>query len=80
VVFHSIMSQYLAGDERDVLRGLLAQAGARATTDAPLARLALEVPRGATAPRLYLTLWPGNDRLALADAHPHGEHAQWHAA
>jgi hypothetical protein len=80
VVFHSIMWQYLAGDERDALRELLAQAGARATPDAPLARLALEVPRGAATPRLYLTLWPGNERLVLADAHPHGEHAQWHAA
>lgn len=71
VVFHSIVTQYLPERERELVEDLLAEAGARATAEAPLAHLAME-PAGGSA-GLWLTLWPGGEKRALGTAGYHGD-------
>ena len=75
VVFHSIVMQYVDADERERVAALLTEAGARATEDAPLARLMLE-PGGELAD-LRLTVWPGGEERLLAQAGYHGEPVRW---
>lgn len=75
VVFHSIVMQYVDADERDAIDLLFEGAGARATADAPLARLAFE-PAGAYA-ELRLTLWPGGEETLLAECGYHGQPVRW---
>jgi len=77
VVYHSIMWHYLADDTRRAARAAIKQAGTRATTDAPLAWLALEFEAEGQPPALTLTQWPGGLRRRLARAHPHGTSVTW---
>jgi hypothetical protein len=80
VVWHSIVWQYLAADERERVEQLLAAAGARATAGAPLHRLALEPHRVGVAEAGFavtLTSWPGGQTRVLADAGPHGPPVRW---
>jgi hypothetical protein len=73
VLVHSVVWQYLPAATRARIEAALAQAGAQASRDAPLARLGMEFhTRGAPA-ELRLTLWPGGVTRTLANAHPHGE-------
>lgn len=79
VVYHSIVQQYLPGPVRSSFQQAIAAAGQRASSAAPLAHLSME-PRqeqGATRYLLELTLWPGGEREALAEVHPHGNEAVW---
>jgi hypothetical protein len=75
VVWHSVVRQYLASDERDRLDALLAEAAARATDDAPLAHLAMEPDTSAFT--LTLTTWPGGRTDVLADVQGHGPPVVW---
>lgn len=60
VVFHSVVWQYLPESTRALVVATLDEAGARATTDAPLAYLRLEPAPVAYFPaQLRLTVWPG---------------------
>jgi hypothetical protein len=60
VVFHSIVWQYLPESTRALVHATLAEAGRRATTDAPLAYLRLEPAADTFFPaELRLTRWPG---------------------
>jgi hypothetical protein len=77
VLYHSVMWQYLPESTRDALREVIADAGARATRDAPLAWLAFEVAGADAQCELALTLWPGGTRRVLAAAHPHGRWVRW---
>ncbi len=77
VVFHSVVLQYLTRDERDRLRATIADAGARASSDAPLAWLRLEPPGKQLLFELRLTLWPGGEERLLALAGPHGRPVEW---
>ncbi|MCW2665180.1 MAG: hypothetical protein JWN57_142 [Frankiales bacterium] len=80
VVWQSVVRQYLAPDERERVTALLAQAGARASPEAPLAWLALEpeqVGAGEYAFRLTLTTWPGGEHRVLADCLGHGPPVTW---
>jgi hypothetical protein len=70
VIYHSIVSQYLSDGERDALFGGIAEAGARATADAPLAWLRME-PADDRA-NLDLTVWPGGEARHLARVGYHG--------
>jgi hypothetical protein len=70
VVFHSIVWQYLPRETKTRLRAALADAGARATTSAPVAWLRLE-PAGPVA-ELTLTTWPGGDETVLVQSGYHG--------
>ncbi|HEU0103059.1 MAG TPA: DUF2332 domain-containing protein [Mycobacteriales bacterium] len=80
VVWHSVVWQYLDPGERDALDGLLAEAGERATTQAPLARLSLEPERPSGDAFRFgvdLTTWPGGIRRRLATARGHGPPVRW---
>lgn len=71
VVFHSIVMQYLPDAERVRVAALLAEAGARASTEAPLARLAMESVDELA--ELRLTLWPGGEERVIGRAGYHGD-------
>ena len=75
VVWHSVVRQYLAPQERADVSDLLEAAGARATTDAPLAHLWLEPDRDRFA--VGLTTWPGGRTAVLADCEGHGPPVVW---
>jgi len=77
VVFHSIMWQYLAAAEQQQLRQLIAEAGAQATAERPLAWLRMEPPAPDEGVELRLTQWPGGHEQRLALCHPHGSHLRW---
>lgn len=80
VVWHSVVWQYLEPPERAEVTALLAAAGRRATTAAPLAQLSLEPVRfGSDDHRfqLVLTTWPGGRTRVLAGAQGHGPPVVW---
>jgi hypothetical protein len=70
VIYHSIVLQYLAEDERTAFVEALAEAGARATPDAPLAWLRMEAAGKQADVRL--TTWPGGEERHIARAGYHG--------
>jgi len=78
VVFHSVFIGYMPAANQTALAASLAEAGASATGNAPLAWLRMEP--GADNPatmELRLTLWPGGGDRLLATAHPHGAWIAW---
>jgi hypothetical protein len=75
VVFHSIVMLYLDDDERARLRRLLESAGERASSDAPIAHLAMEAAGEHADVRLRL--WPGGQERVLAHAGYHGPPVRW---
>ena len=70
VVFHSIVMQYLSDEEREAFERAVAEAGARASDEAPLAWLRME-PDGDRA-AIRITTWPGGEERLLARAGYHG--------
>jgi hypothetical protein len=81
VVYHSIVHQYFPEATKIRLAEHMAAMGARATADAPLAWLRMEVedPAQATTvpPTLRLRMWPGGEDRLLARVHPHGAKVVW---
>jgi hypothetical protein len=77
VVLHSIMWQYLPPPTRRRIAATLAEAGAAATAEAPLAWLRLETDDDAPGAGLSLTLWPGGVPRLLARADFHGRWVEW---
>lgn len=77
VVYHSIAWQYFTPDERDRVRGLLSEAGTRATSDAPVAWLRLEPAPEQTFAELRLCAWPGGEDHRVATAGFHGVPVAW---
>jgi hypothetical protein len=70
VVFHSVVMPYLTEESREKVRCVIEDAGARATVNAPLARLSMEP--GADQAEVHLTVWPGGERRLIAYAGFHG--------
>jgi hypothetical protein len=77
VVSHSIMWQYMPRGTQDRIAMLLADAGARATPEAPLAWLRLEPDGDAPGAAVTLDLWPGGTQCLLARADFHGRWVEW---
>jgi hypothetical protein len=77
VVFHSIVWQYLTDDERATAEAVLATAGNRAASNAPLAWLRLEPSPDLTHTELRVTTWPGGEDRLLARGHYHLGPVQW---
>jgi hypothetical protein len=75
VVYHSLVAQYFPDDERARFERALAEAGARATPEAPLAWLRMEGAGELCDVRL--TLWPGGEERLLARAGYHGRPVRW---
>ncbi len=76
VVVHSIVLQYLSPARRRDLRDLVADAGRRASDDAPVAWLRME-PATDEAAEVRLTLWPGGEERLLGTAGYHGPPVRW---
>jgi len=77
VVMHSIALQYFPEDSRQRIADRMAEAGAAATSDAPLHWLRFEIdPEHDNRPTLRLTSWPGGERF-LAKADPHCHWIEW---
>ncbi len=77
VVMHSITLQYLTLDAREAVAAMMADAGARATTHAPLAWVTMEIGDVKHTPALSVTIWPDGESQLLAEAHPHGAALKW---
>ncbi|GAC1441757.1 MAG: DUF2332 domain-containing protein [Mycobacteriales bacterium] len=80
VVWHSVVRQYLHPDERAAVERILADAGARASTQAPLARLSLEPERLVQSTFRFLvelTSWPPGQGRRLAECLGHGPPVVW---
>jgi len=81
VVFHSMVMQYVPQGERRIVAQALADAGAQATPDRPIARVALEWRDDRREVELCLTMWDGSEpqgraRL-VATCHPYAEWFDW---
>jgi hypothetical protein len=80
-VYESVVWQYLPEPEQQATAAAIEGAGARATTDAPVAWLRLEPhPRPEIGTELRLTTWPGGDERRLAICGYHGTPIRWDAA
>jgi hypothetical protein len=80
IVYHSIVLQYLSGEERRTFKSLIDEAGLRATNEAPLAWLRFEPSRtkvGGGRFVVRLTTWPGRIGRLIATAPPHGFPVTW---
>ncbi|QDL90724.1 DUF2332 family protein [Paroceanicella profunda] len=77
VLMHSIMWQYMPPETRERIRAAMAQAGAGATAQAPLAWLRMEADRSRGSAAILLTLWPGGETQELGRGDFHGRWADW---
>jgi hypothetical protein len=84
VVYHSIVMMYLSNEDRARFPEILAEAGIRATAEAPLAWLAMEASSdpGVEQTVVELTMWPGGpswksgERRRIATAGFHGQNVK----
>ena len=83
VVWHSVVWQYLAPQERRDVRARLEEAGSLATREAPLALLSCEPARAGDGDHRFvvaLTTWPGAEVTVLGEAQGHGPPVVWAGA
>ena len=78
VIFHSVFWQYLSEQQQEELTDTIQEAGARATTRAPLAWLSMEP--GKESFEVRLTVWPDGKEKLVAIAGPHGSPVRWQDA
>lgn len=75
VLMHSVVWQYLPEPTTERIRAAMREAGARATTERPLAWVSMEPDRAVAHQVISVQTWPGeNGRDVIATAHAH---AQW---
>ncbi len=78
VLFHSIVWQYIPEEGRARIAAAMAAAGARATTESPLAWVTVETNRQTFRHELRCRFWPGGEVEALlGEAHAHGAWVKW---
>ncbi|QIG79696.1 DUF2332 domain-containing protein [Stakelama tenebrarum] len=77
VVFHSMVLQYLDADARRAVGTMLAEAGARATPERPLAQIGFEWTADRSEVRLTLTVWPTGEARLLATCQAYGDWIRW---
>lgn len=77
VIFHTIAWQYLPKALQEQGNTLIAEAGARATSEAPLARLALEADGGSDGASLTLQVWPSGETKEIGRGDFHGRWVDW---
>lgn len=77
VVFHSSVWIYLDSDEQAAIRDAMADQGASATPERPLAWLRHEDGAVAGSVEIRLRLWPGGEDSLLGMGHPHGRRVEW---
>ncbi len=71
LVYHSVVDEYLSDPVRQAFHRTMAEAGARATADEPLAWVRVEPADRLRQHAVTVTLWPtgGTRQVALAGAH-----------
>ncbi|MFN3319837.1 MAG: DUF2332 domain-containing protein [Allorhizobium sp.] len=77
VVYHTIAWQYLPPALKAEGEAMMAEAGARATEAAPLARLQLEADSKPEGAAILLTLWPTGETREIGRADFHGRWVKW---
>jgi hypothetical protein len=77
ILFHTIAFQYFPEDQQQRIRAAMAQAGAAASETRPFGWLSFEFVEESNAYELHLTLYPGDEKLHLANAHPHVASVAW---
>jgi hypothetical protein len=77
VIYHTIAWQYLPPEDRAKGEAIIADAGSRASPDAPLARLELEADDNPDGAALRLQVWPGGKRQEIGRADFHGRWVKW---
>jgi hypothetical protein len=81
VLWHSVMWQYLSGQDKEAVSGRVAELGAAATRDEPFAHLFLEPARRTPDSEheflVVLELWPEGDRRILGRSVGHGIPTTW---
>ena len=76
LILHTVAWQYLPAGAQAEGEAVIAEAGGRATLDAPIAHLAMESDGGPDA-ALTLATWPGGGAEALGRADFHGRRIAW---
>jgi hypothetical protein len=79
LIVHTVAWQYFPPAVQQGCTALLEAAGARATAEAPLARLGMETDRAQPGAALWLDLWPGAVRVDLGRVDFHGRWLDWRA-
>ena len=77
-IVHSIVLQYLSPEARAAAKATIAEAGARATAERPLAWVSFEWDMKRSNVRLGLTIWPGGEVRDLATCQAHAAWVEWH--
>ncbi|MFS2108344.1 DUF2332 domain-containing protein [Sphingomonas sp. Sphisp140] len=77
VVFHSMVLQYLSGEDRGTVLRAIHGAGARATAERPLAWIGFEWTPTRSEVHLTLTCWPSGETRRLATCHAYGNWIDW---
>ncbi len=78
VLYHSIVWQYIPQERREQITAGMDAAGARATTERPLAWIMLETNRATFRHELRVRYWPGGAEPALlGSAQAHGAWVEW---
>jgi hypothetical protein len=78
VLMHSVVWQYLPQETQQRIEAAMATAGAAATEERPLGRVAYESDRSDGQHVLTVRRWPGGGATeSLALAHPHGTWIEW---
>ena len=77
LVFHTIAWQYFPQSAQDRGTALIETAGARATSNTPLAWLRMEADTHTRGARVSARLWPGDQRIELGRVDFHGRWVDW---
>ena len=77
VIYHTIAWQYLPKPLQEKGDALIAEAGARATSDAPIARLSLEADGKPDGASLALQVWPSGETKEIGRGDFHGRWVDW---
>lgn len=77
VIYHSVAWQYLPDDLKQAGETVIAEAGTRATPDAPLARLQMEADATPGGAAIMLQIWPGGEKQEIGRADFHGRWVEW---
>lgn len=77
VIYHTIAWQYVPPEARARGEALIAEAGAAATAEAPLVRIALEADGRDPGAGLSVTVWPEGTHHELARVDYHGRWVNW---